>query len=198
MKGPREVASAPCSPPKSLPQMGITATTPSEPIEMLVSDIAPEEVNQTIHEEFYEEPIDQADPNNLAFENFIAELFENSGSRSAVPMDEPAPELDFCPVNDPPHHDALVPVHQDTIGMNAPHAGTYVPYTMVPSQTRLVLPPGLFPNSSAVDHLSPNSRQPSIFSEHVEALELQARCKLDVAPDEISRQMYVLCRSPLI
>jgi hypothetical protein len=77
--------------------MGIAATTPPEPIEMLVSDIAPEEVNQTIPEEFYEEPIDQADPNNLAFENFIAELFENSGSRSAVPMDEPAPELEVSP-----------------------------------------------------------------------------------------------------
>lgn len=177
--------------------MSIAATTPSEPIEMLVSDIAPEEVNQTIPEGLYEEPIDQADPNNLAFENFIAELFENSGSRSAVPMDEPSPELDFCPVNDPSHHDALVPVHQNTIGLNAPHAGTYMPYTMVPSQTRL-LPPGLFPNSSAMDHLSPNSGQSSIFSEHVEALELQARCKLDVAPDEISRQMYVLCHYPLI
>ncbi|CZR68171.1 uncharacterized protein PAC_18070 [Phialocephala subalpina] len=190
MKGPHEVESAPFSPSKSQPRVSVAATTPPESIETLVSDIASEEAEQTIPEEFYEEPIDLADPNNIALENFIAELFENSESRRAVPINEPPSEIDSCPMNDqPPQHDALGSVHQNTIGMNAEHAGTYMPYTMVPSQTRLVLPHGLFPNSPAINHLSPNSGQSSMFSEHIEALELQARCKLDVAPDGISRQI---------
>jgi hypothetical protein len=192
-----DVEGQPVSPSKSESQTYTATNSAPEQLEALVGDIAPEQTHQAIPEEFYEEPICQADPySNMAVENFISELFANSELReinsNQTNTNQPSSGQDFCLLdNQAPQHDVLELTHRDTSGMNATHGGTYMPFTIAPSQTRLIVPPGLLPKSPEISHQVPNVGQ-SMFSEHIEALETQCRYKLDMAPDELSRQMYVI------
>ncbi|KAM5341979.1 hypothetical protein ACJ41O_015010 [Fusarium nematophilum] len=62
----------------------------------------------------------------------------------------------------------------------------------VPSQTGLILPPGLFPVPKAKGFHQPFQMQ-SRLSEHVETLEQHIRCKLNAMPDRITRQRLYQC-----
>ncbi len=149
---------------------------------------APEELEPTNDEEAYEHTRDPAELGNVNLEGFNCELLSAAELSSKIPANETSHELDSYPLDDRSSQSgAQYSIHQDTVGMNATCSGTYMPFNMVPAHTGLVLPPGLFPTAPKVNYHSPHSVQSSMFSEHVEALELQARCKLDAAPDAISR-----------
>lgn len=166
-----------------------------------VNDIFPEQARST-QREFCKESSYQADvTNDTTLESLIGELFQNSDLETTMDantkykypqLHQSSAEQDSCFLYDQAsQEDVLDVAHRDNRVMSVTHGGSYMPFTKSPSLTSLVIPPGLFPNNPVVPYQTPNVGQ-SMFSEHIEALETQCRYKLDMAPDALSRGMYVI------
>ncbi|KAH6986626.1 hypothetical protein EDB80DRAFT_181211 [Ilyonectria destructans] len=137
-------------------------------------------------------PVD-IDPQN---DSGFPELDVSYSSAGSWPMSTSTPVQDLMPYLmevEAPERD-LLGIEQQRIvdASQRDQEPLLVSLPIVPSQTGLSLPPGLFPvlnNKASQSPLLVQSR----LSEHIEALEKHIRCKLDITPDKISRQRLHQC-----
>jgi len=153
---------------------------------------AEEEVGLASDDLGYSDPTESGCPGEGIIPGFDPTLNDvTSASRTALRPNHFDPD---CFMDQTSHRGGLEPVNQPLSVMELSQVENYMIHqslTNVPAQPGLSLPAGHFPASESNESQSHIPVQFSMFSQHVEALELQARCQLDLAPDKASRQRFV-------